>query len=110
MNAGNWSFNPLANYSDQSYEHIRRWNVPPYEDQRRARRLRLLRCSIIKKVAHHKHDFFCHASERSLKARNTSQVEAFEHVPLFRQNDVLARTAKLNESQMKYNIGVIFGF
>ena len=33
MNAGNWSFNTLANYSDQSYEQIRRRNVPSYEDQ-----------------------------------------------------------------------------
>ena len=33
MNPGNWSFDPLANYSDQSYEQIRRSNVPPYEEQ-----------------------------------------------------------------------------
>ena len=33
MNSGNWSFNPLANCSDQPYEQIRPWNVPPYNDQ-----------------------------------------------------------------------------
>ena len=33
MNPGNWSFNPLANYSDQSFEQIMRWNVPSHEDQ-----------------------------------------------------------------------------
>ena len=33
MNPGNCSFDPLANYSDQSYEQIRRSNVPPYEEQ-----------------------------------------------------------------------------
>ena len=33
MNLGTWSFDPLANYSDQSYEQIRRSNVPPYKEQ-----------------------------------------------------------------------------
>ena len=33
MNLGTWSFDPLANYSNQSYEQIRRSNVPPYEEQ-----------------------------------------------------------------------------
>ena len=33
MNLGTWSFDPLANYSDQSYEQIRHSNVPPYEEQ-----------------------------------------------------------------------------
>ena len=33
MNLGTWSFDPLANYSDQSYEQIGRSNVPPYEEQ-----------------------------------------------------------------------------
>ena len=33
MNLGTWSFDPLANYSDQSYEQIRHSNVPPYDEQ-----------------------------------------------------------------------------
>ena len=33
MNPGNWSFDPLANYSNQKYEQIRCSNVPLYEDQ-----------------------------------------------------------------------------
>ena len=34
MNPRNWSFNPLAKNSNQSYEQIRRWNVTPYDDQK----------------------------------------------------------------------------
>ena len=33
MNPGNWSFDPLANYSNQTYEQNRCSNVPLYEDQ-----------------------------------------------------------------------------
>ena len=34
MNPRNWSFNPFAKNSNQSYEQIRRWNVTPYDDQK----------------------------------------------------------------------------